>query len=71
VLRGAEDTRVLGLRLDGYGHDQVTLNRIAADIVRWGDGKRMLFVTELDPEVDPDVRPSPIMGSVREALMSC
>ena len=64
-----EDAYVLGIKLDGYDFDESTRMRIAADIIRWAAGKKFRFVSELCPEVvDPDVQPSPITGSVREAL---
>lgn len=65
VVLTAEDAPLLGLRLDGYGHEPKVRERVAADIVRWACGKRFRFVTELDPEVEPDVRPSPITGSIQ------
>lgn len=57
-----EDARVLSLRLDGYGHDQAERERIAADVIRWAAGKFFRFKTELDPEIEPDVLPTPITG---------
>jgi hypothetical protein len=52
-----EDTHVLGLRLDGRVD-------VAVDIIRWGQGKRLRFMTELDQEIEPGVLPSPITGRV-------
>jgi hypothetical protein len=38
---------------------------LAADIIRWGAGKWIQFVTELDAIVPRDTPPSPITGSAR------
>ncbi len=65
-----EDVPVLALRLDDYGHDPEALGRLAMDIVRWGNGKRMRFVSELEPEVEPGILPSPITGTAR-AFLEC
>jgi hypothetical protein len=75
LVLGPEDVPLLALRLDGYGYDSTVLERLAADIVRWAnegkvpraawmdDSKRKFkFVTELDPEVPVDGKPSPITG---------
>ena len=32
--------------------------------LRWGRGKRLRFITELDPEIEPGVKPAPISGSI-------
>lgn len=77
VMLGPEDVPALARTLDGYGYESAVLERLAADIVRWanegknpnavwidGARRRFKFVTELDPEVEPDVKPSPITGSV-------
>mgnify|MGYP003385239228 CR=1 FL=1 len=71
-------TLALTLGVEPYGYDIPTLERIAADIVRWCQRPEkpkhwatnpaywVKFRTELDPEiVDPDVLPEPITGSLR------
>lgn len=58
VMFGPEDVALLSMRLDGDA-------RVAADIVRWGCGKWMRFVSEFEPEVEPDVLPAPITGYAR------
>ena len=58
VLLTPEDTCLLGLRLDGN-------EPLAADIIRWASGKKMWFKSELDPEIEPGVEPSPLTGSIK------
>ena len=71
------DVHVLALRLDDYGHDLQTRERIAEDIVRWcqrpekprhwatNPAYSVRFLTELDPEVPVDELPAPITGSLQ------
>ncbi len=68
TILAPEDVHLLGLRIDGHGHDLPTRMRIAADIVRWSIGKSVRFVTDLSPEVEPGVAPSPMTGSIRRVL---
>lgn len=70
-----EDIPLLSLRLQGHGPSEEECNSLAADIVRWcqrvpqprhwatSPAHSMRFRTDLDPEVDPDVAPTPITGS--------
>ena len=65
-----KDTNLLALRLyeHEYDHDLRTRERIAADIIRWGNGMRMRFMSELeidpdDKEIGPDSKPTLITGS--------
>lgn len=59
-----EDSHLLAIRLDGY--EPELLEQIAADIIRWGQGKRLRFMTEL--EIESDARPTPITGSLLDIL---
>jgi len=81
VMLGPEDVPLLAIRLDGYGYEAAVLEQLAADIVRWAnEGKNpkgvwiddvrgsFKFVTELCPEVEPGVKPSPITGSIFRLL---
>ncbi len=63
-----EDVHLLSLRLDDYGYTTSELKGIATNIIQWSQGKSVRFMSELDPEVEPDVPPSPITGSVQQAL---
>ena len=55
VILTTEDVHVLGLRLDNEF-------QLAADIIRWAEGKSFRFLTELNIEVPVDGLPSPITG---------
>jgi hypothetical protein len=68
VVLTTDDIELLALRLDDYGHDPTVLTRLATDIVRWAQGKRFRFRTELDPQIERDVAPTPITGSARSFL---
>lgn len=57
-----EDTWLLALRIEASSTE--ASERIAAEVIAWASGQFIRYVNELDPELEPDVPPMPITGSL-------
>lgn len=68
VVLGLRDVPLLALRLgldsgtELFGTAGPRAIALATSIVQWADGKSFRFVSELDPDVEPGVEPTPITG---------
>ncbi len=68
-----EDEHLLALRLQEPDFDLPTCEHIAKDIIAWAYNPKsaflrwVKFVSELSPEIEPDVAPSPLTGSWQNA----
>jgi hypothetical protein len=63
------DAELLAIRLfePVYALSRERCARIADNIIAWAQGKSFRYVNELDPEIEPGIRPDPITGTWAQA----